>query len=118
MENTNTTTQETKPDFGRFTEDEIKNFKIKHGKRLRYLNVKTEDGNSEFIIKKPNRATSEAVADAFDKKDNALAATIMISNCVIAGDIGDIDEDAEVYTKVTTFISTLVKEAEIEVKKL
>lgn len=118
MKNTITTTNEPTADFGKFTADEIKNLKIKHGKRLRYLLVKTEDGDSEFIIKKPSRATSEAVAHAFDKKDNSLAANIMISNCVIAGDTDDIEEDAEVYTKVTTFISALVNDAEIEVKKL
>lgn len=108
----------TGSEFGRFSEDEIKNFKSKYGKRLRYLKVTSVDGDSEFIIKKPSRATSEAVADALEKKDTSLAATIMISNCVVAGDTEDIDEDAEVYTKVTTFITTMVNDAQVDAKKL
>lgn len=117
----NTNTQEINPevpDFGRFSEDEVKNLKLKYGKRLRYLKVKTDDGDSEFILKKPSRATSEAVADALAKDDNTAAANIMLLNCVIAGDVQDIEDDAVVYQKVTTFISSMVHDAEIEAKKL
>ena len=105
-------------DFGRFSEDELKNARAKHGKRLRYLKVITPDGDSEFIIKKPSRATSSAVRDALDKKDENLAQNIMISNCVVLGDLADIEEDAVVFTKVTTFITSMVQEAELEAKKL
>lgn len=105
-------------DFGRFTEDEVKNARIKYGKRLRYLRVITPDGNSEFIIKKPSRATSSAVRDAIDKKDNDLASEIMISNCVVIGDLEDIEEDAVVFAKVTNFLTSMVNEAELEAKKL
>lgn len=63
-------------DFGRFTEEQISSLKAKHGKRLRYLSVETEDGVSEFIVKKPNRNTSMAVRDALDKKDENLASDI------------------------------------------
>lgn len=105
-------------DFGKFTEAEITALKAKHGKRLRYLKVITEDGVSEFIIKKPNRATSMAVKDAFDKKDETLAANIMLKNSVIAGDVDDIEEDAEVLTKVTSFITGLVNKGEVSAKKL
>lgn len=105
-------------DFGSFTESEVKNARAKYGKRLRYLKVKTPDGDSEFIIKKPSRATSSAVRDAIDKKDEELAQNIMISNCVVEGDLQDIDEDAVVFTRVTTFITSMVKEAELEAKKL
>lgn len=105
-------------DFGRFTEDEVTNARIKYGKRLRYLKVITPDGNSEFIIKKPSRATSSAVRDAIDKKDQDLASEIMISNCVVIGDLGDIEEDAVVFAKVTNFLTSMVQEAELEAKKL
>lgn len=132
MENTTTSTESESPkttvqksklyteseNFGKFKEDEMKNLKLKYGKRLRFLRVKTEDGDSEFIIKKPSRATSMAVRDALDKDNEDLAATIMLSNCVIAGDIEDIEEDAVVFTKVSTFITTMVNEAEMEAKKL
>lgn len=104
--------------FGRFTEEEVNNFRLKYGKRLRYLKVVTPDGVSEFIIKKPSRATSSAVRDAIDKKDEEMAATIMISNCAVEGDLQDIDDDAVVFTKVTTFITSMVQEAELEAKKL
>lgn len=104
--------------FGRFSEDEVKNAKLKYGKRLRYLKVTTPDGDSEFIIKKPSRATSSAVREAIDKNDEGLAQDIMISNCAIIGDPEDIDEDAVVFTKVTTFITSMVQEAEMEAKKL
>lgn len=134
MENTNTQ-RENKPEekvsrllvnnlyyeadgFGRFTEDEVKNARIKYGKRLRYLKVTTPDGESEFIIKKPSRATSSAVRDAIDKNDEDLASTIMISNCAVIGDLEDIEEDAVVFTKVTSFITSMVQEAELEAKKL
>lgn len=133
--NTSTETQENTPevkqekllinnlyyesdDFGRFTEDEMKNARIKYGKRLRYLKVTTPDGISEFIIKKPSRATSSAVRDAIDKNDQDLASEIMISNCVVIGDLADIEEDAVVFAKVTNFLTTMVNEAELEAKKL
>lgn len=105
-------------DFGRFSEDELKNARAKHGKRLRYVKVTTPDGDSEFIIKKPSRATSSAVRDALDKNNENLAQDIMISNCVVLGDLADIEEDAVVFTKVTTFITSMVQEAELEAKKL
>ncbi|AZA87156.1 hypothetical protein EG349_10330 [Chryseobacterium shandongense] len=105
-------------DFGRFSEDEVKGFRLKYGKRLRYLKVVTPDGESEFIIKKPSRATSSAVREAIDKNDEDLAQTIMLTNCVVEGDIQDIEDDAVVFTKVTTFITSMVKEAELEAKKL
>ncbi|WP_312395720.1 hypothetical protein [Chryseobacterium sp.] len=118
MENLQITENTEVPDFGRFTEDQVKNAKAKYGKRLRYLKVKTEDGDSEFIIKKPSRATSMAVSDAINKKDEDLASRIMLENCVVEGDKEDIEEDAVVFTKVTTFITSMVNDAEIEVKKL
>lgn len=105
-------------DFGRFTEAEVNKAKLKYGKRLRYLKVTTPDGDSEFIIKKPSRATSSAVREAIDKNDEEMAQTIMISNCVVIGDMEDIEEDAVVFTKVTTFITSMVREAEMEAKKL
>ncbi|WP_139420988.1 hypothetical protein [Chryseobacterium mulctrae] len=105
-------------DFGKFTEDEVKNAKIKYGKRLRYLKVTTPDGISEFIIKKPSRATSSAVHDAIEKKNQDLASEIMLSNCVVIGDLEDIEEDAVVFAKVTSFLTSMVKEAELEAKKL
>ena len=105
-------------EFGKFSETEITALKAKHGKRLRYLKVTTDDGISEFIIKKPNRATSMAVKESLDKKNEEGAASIMLANCVIAGDIEDIEDDAEVLTKVTSFITGLVNKGEISAKKL
>lgn len=105
-------------DFGRFSEDEVKNFRLKYGKRLRYLKVTTPDGVSEFVIKKPSRATSSAVREAIDKNDQDLAQTIMLSNCAVEGDLQDIEDDAVVFTKVTNFITAMVNEAELEAKKL
>lgn len=104
--------------FGRFTEDEVKIAKQKYGPRLRYLKVTTPDGESEFIIKKPSRATSSAVREAIDKNDEDLAQNIMIQNCCVIGDLQDIEDDAVVFTKVTTFITSMVQEAELEAKKL
>lgn len=104
--------------YGRFTEEQLRAFRAKHGKRLRYLKVSTPDGDSEFIIKKPSRATSSAVRDALDKKDEDLASRIMVSNCAVEGDLEDIEDDAVVFTKVTTFITSMVSEAELEAKKL
>ncbi|MGC4130068.1 MAG: hypothetical protein QM564_11070 [Bergeyella sp.] len=107
-----------KSEFGKFTETEINQLKAQHGKRLRYFKVTTPDGDSEFIIKKPNRSVSSAVSEAFEKKDNNLASDIMIKNCVVYGDLQDIEDDAVVFTKVTVFITGLVNDAEIEAKKL
>lgn len=134
-ENNDSTTQEATPevkaqkllinnlyyesdDFGRFTEDEMKNARIKYGKRLRYLKVTTPDGISEFIIKKPSRATSSAVSDALENKNHELASEIMISNCAVIGDLEDIEEDAVVFAKVSNFITGMVNEVQLDAKKL
>lgn len=42
----------------------------------------------------------------------------MIKNCVIDGDLQDIEDDAVVFTKVTEFIGSLVNEAEVKGKKI
>lgn len=109
---------EAAPEFGKFSAETISALKAKNGKRLRYLKVTTEDGISEFILKKPSRATSSAVRDALEKKDETLASDIMLKNCVLAGDLEDIEEDAEVFTQVTQYIGTLVNKAEVAAKKL
>ena len=102
----------------RFSEEQVNALKAKHGKRLRYLKVTTDDGVSEFIIKKPNRSVSMAVRDALEKKDEEGASEVMIKNCVIDGDLQDMEDDAEVFTQVTTYIGGLVNKAEVEAKKL
>lgn len=104
-----------KQTFADITAEQIQDWKAKHGENsLRQITVTTEDGEYNYIIRKPGRSVSEAVAK--DKNDNANK--IMLANCLLGGDIFAFEQDAAVYLGVVEQIGVLYKAANVSVKKL
>ena len=91
-----------------------------HGKKLSELKFTTsEDEEMVFVLKKPTRAVVEAISDLKqDPKSKISKSTqIMLSNCVIAGPMEQL-EDAEVYATVLEAVGKLFTKANSEIKKL
>ena len=94
--------------------------KAKHGKKLSELTVTTsEDETFVFVLKKPSRFTIEAIGDLDKNKKGHTsdASKIMISNCVIAGNMEALD-DGEVYSSVLAEVGKLFTKASSATKKL
>lgn len=104
-----------KQTFADITAEQIQDWKAKHGENsLSQATVTTEDGEYNFILRKPGRNVLEAVAK--DKTDSGNK--IMLANCVLGGDTYAIEQDAAVYVAVVEQIGVLFKSAKVSVKKL
>lgn len=98
------------------TPEEIKKLKAKHGDTLSLCTVTTQNGDAfEFILKKPSRATIQAVSSVGD--NTTKASDLMIENCVVGGNLEAL-EDGEVFIAVLEEVGNLFGAATSTVKKL
>ena len=89
------------------------------GKRnLRELIISTDD-NFEFhyLIKKPSRATMQAVASSEQKKDIDSTQRLMLG-CVLEGDKEAYEHDGSIYVNLLKGIGELAHIANQELKKI
>jgi hypothetical protein len=101
--------------FKDISPEQIKDWKAKFGsKNIKIITVKTDDGDSVFYAKRPDRKALQAIASYGEK--NIEKATNIIIGCVLGGDLFDLEHDGRVYTKVTEAIFKLTQNAETEIK--
>lgn len=98
---------------------DLQALKAQHGNKLSELKFETSEGQElVYVLKKPTRATIEAIASIKDEGSKASKASkIMLANCVVAGPMEEL-EDGEVYTTVLEAVGKLFTKASFEVKKL
>lgn len=114
-----------------YTQEQLEDFKLKHPKVIRELVVYPagtnfdKNGNADeqpayFIIKKPSKSlvslinSKEYKGEAnIDKANDAI-----IKNCVLAGDMELLENDASIYTGVLEQLANLISASRVELKKV
>lgn len=104
---------------GDITQEEIDAWKAKYGKNsLTQVSVESNGENYEFIIKRPGRTVLDAIAEYGMKKEVTKANKVMVTSCVLAGDMEAMENDGAVYGAVLQEISALMEKTQTAVKKL
>lgn len=101
------------------TSDMNLEWEAKYGKsRIIDLEVKVSDKETfKFVMRKPDRAVLEAIGKHAAKKDVQAANKVLISNCVLGGDMEALNKDGEVYLEVLEQLNLLKHQAKSTVKK-
>jgi uncharacterized protein (UPF0128 family) len=101
------------------TPDVNREWEAKFGKkRIVDLEIETQDGELvKFVLRKPDRAVLEAMAQHGIKNDVRSTNRALIKNCVLGGDMEALEKDGEVYLEVLTQLNKLKHEAKSTVKK-
>ncbi|MGB1307531.1 MAG: hypothetical protein ACPG6B_01375 [Oceanihabitans sp.] len=94
-------------------------WEAKYGKsRIIDLEVKVSEKEIySFVLRKPDRPVLEAIGKHAANKDVAAANKVLISNCVLGGDMEALNKDGEVYLEVLEQLNLLKHQAKSTVKK-
>lgn len=112
-----------------YTEVEIQDAKAKYPRCVREIEIYPADTNFDkdgkadqepayFLIKKPNKALVDMLGSKEYKNDTDKANQAIIKNCVIAGDMELMENDASVYTGVLEQLAGLVQSSRVALKKV
>ncbi len=97
----------------------VEELKSKYGKRLRELVIKDSEGDElKFYLVKPNRTVMEAITQKGVEQKIVEMNKVLISNCVVGGDMQAIEDDGSIYIAVISAITELIDEVSSEIKKL
>jgi hypothetical protein len=94
-------------------------WEAKYGKsRLSDLEIVSGDGTTaKFVVRKPDRATLEAMGNHAASKNVQATNKVLISNCVLGGDMEQLAKDGEIYLEVLQALNNLKSEAKSTIKK-
>ena len=103
-----------------FSEKVVSDFKLKYLNGLKIVEIYPDEEAVkpyQFLIKKPSKAlvymlSSKEFEGNIEKSSNA-----MVTNCVLAGDLSVLEDDASLFTELVTSIGNLMKGARSELKK-
>lgn len=101
--------------FSEITPGHIINWKARYG--INNLS-EIEIGESKFVVKKPNRIVLDLVGQHGNKGNVSDANKVLISNCVLGGDMDDLENDGGVYAGMLTELMKLLEKKTATVKKL
>ncbi|CDF80570.1 hypothetical protein BN863_28580 [Formosa agariphila KMM 3901] len=101
------------------TQDMNLQWEAKFGKkRISDLSIETSDGETvNFVIRKPDRQVLEAMGKHAAVKNVSATNKVLISNCVLGGDMEALEKDGEVYIEVLAQLNMLKQQAKATVKK-
>lgn len=102
-----------------YGEVEIEDYAGKVGgrKNLREINVKVDDIEYYYLVKKPGRKEAQAIATATEKNDLNQVQKLTLG-CVLEGDKEAYENDAAIYLQLMEQIGSLVQSATSSIKKL
>lgn len=101
--------------FSAITADTIQNWKARCGAdNLREITI----DNFKFILRTPSRTVIDLVAQHGNDKKVIEANKVLISNCVLGGDIDEMENDGSIYTELLSEIRNLLTKRKATVKKL
>ncbi len=109
--------------FKDITSEQIKKWKETKGK-LKQVSIPIDgelDKYAQFIICKPTRNLLSALADAGERKDVDKVQELLITNCVLGGDMDYIDEeskqcDVSVYLALLEEVGKFMETAKVKSK--
>lgn len=101
------------------TPDMNREWEAKYGKkRISDLEIETSDGEvAKFVIRKPDRQVLEAMGKHAAAKNVSATNKVLISNCVLGGDMEALEKDGEVYIEMLAQLNLLKNQAKSSVKK-
>lgn len=102
-------TADEKKEIVGFTGEEYAAQEAKYGKRLRMVTVITDDGRADFLVIRPSRQHMMLVAAKGKEGDYEAANSVLIKNCVVAGDRKLLDEDFAIYGTVLQVLQQLTE---------
>lgn len=105
-----------------FSTEQVEAAKVKYGaKCLKVLEVFPDEDSenpSLFLIKKPSPALVYLLSSKEMENNIEKSSSAMIANCVIAGDVELLNNDASVFTEIVEKIGSLTKSARSSLKKV
>lgn len=112
-----------------YTEEQLEDFKLKYPKVVRELVVYPsgttfdKEGNADeepayFIIRKPSKSLVSLVNSKEYKGNDDKINDAIIKNCVLAGDMELLENDASIYTGVLDILANLLSASKAELKKV
>ena len=72
----------------------------------------------KYLVKKPSKALVYLLSSKEYEGDVQASSDAMIANCVLAGDMDVLEQDASIFTELTSRIGDLMKGARSELKKV
>ncbi len=110
-------TQNTIPAF---SESVLEDLKLKYPYGLKIVEIYPEEDSAEplkYLVKKPSKALVYLLSSKEYEGDVQASSDAMIANCVLAGDMDVLEQDASIFTELTSRIGDLMKGARSELKK-
>ena len=110
-------TQNTIPAF---SENVLEDLKLKYPYGLKIVEIYPEEDSAEplkYLVKKPSKALVYLLSSKEYEGDVQASSDAMIANCVLAGDMDVLEQDASIFTELTSRIGDLMKGARSELKK-
>ena len=104
-----------------FSESVVEDFKLKHPHGLRIIEIYPEEDSAEplkYLVKKPSKALVYLLSSKEYENDIQASSDAMIANCVLAGNLDILEQDASIFTELTSRIGDLMKGARSELKKV
>lgn len=104
-----------------FSESVVEDFKLKYPHGLRIIEIYPEEDSVEplkYLVKKPSKALVYLLSSKEYENDIQASSDAMIANCVLAGDLDILEQDASIFTELTSRIGDLMKGARSELKKV
>ena len=104
-----------------FSESVVEDFKLKYPHGLRIIEIYPEEDSVEplkYLVKKPSKALVYLLSSKEYEGDVQASSDAMIANCVLAGDMDVLEQDASIFTELTSRIGDLMKGARSELKKV
>lgn len=108
--------EQVKP-FSAITDTQIQDWKAKYGK-LSQITVGEGDDETNFIVKQPNRMVMDVIADKNEKGDVAGGNNVIIANCVLGGDLEQMESDGGIYSSLLEQIVSLIKRRTATIKNI
>ena len=103
------------------SESVVEYLKVKYPHGLRIIEIYPEEDSVEplkYLVKKPSKALVYLLSSKEYENDIQASSDAMIANCVLAGDLDILEQDASIFTELTSRIGDLMKGARSELKKV
>jgi len=105
--------EQIKP-FSEITPEHIQNWKARYGNVLSEVTV----GSAQFIVRIPSRRTIDLMAQYGRKNELVAANNTLISNCVLGGDLDEMEQDGSIYTGLLEQLTKVLSKKEASIKKI
>ncbi|MDY3317772.1 hypothetical protein PG630_10690 [Riemerella anatipestifer] len=104
-----------------FSESVLEDLKLKYPYGLRILEIYPDEDAKDplkYIVKKPSKSLVYLLSSKEYEGNMQASSEVMLSNCVLAGDMEALEQDASVFSELVSRIGEMMKSARSELKKV